>query len=141
MARLTDDVRKRLGMYHIHGPTLKMMMHTMDSGQAPDLMMPARFNPKRRWMSRGQRQLELRIKAKRRKYNAIQSFSSGEIELCASFSCTFRQVLNSKFLKYFMVSTTYAPVYANPVLPYLGSLNIADLGPGVYSFIITQRFS
>ncbi|VEL42952.1 unnamed protein product [Protopolystoma xenopodis] len=26
---------KRLGMYHVHGPTLKTMMHTMDSGLGP----------------------------------------------------------------------------------------------------------
>ncbi|VEL21319.1 unnamed protein product [Protopolystoma xenopodis] len=36
----------RLGMYHIHGPTLEMMMHKMDSGQAipvlPDPISPAR---------------------------------------------------------------------------------------------------
>ncbi|VEL11691.1 unnamed protein product [Protopolystoma xenopodis] len=27
------DAGERLGMYHVHGPTLEMIMHTMDSGK------------------------------------------------------------------------------------------------------------
>ncbi|VEL39888.1 unnamed protein product [Protopolystoma xenopodis] len=44
MAILTDDAdyrsAKRLGMYHVHGPTLEMMMHTMDSGLGTFLYCP-----------------------------------------------------------------------------------------------------
>ncbi|VEL17434.1 unnamed protein product [Protopolystoma xenopodis] len=50
----------------------------------------ARFHPKGGSRSRGLRQLELRVKAKRLQYNGIHPSSSGESPFCggANYGCT-----------------------------------------------------